>query len=134
MRGGATGTRRAVRRPLALALALLTAAGLLVVAGPGSAEAASCGARKVRTLTFSTGYVYVYKRGGHVCAVTVAKSHDGRLKWMSASVQARGNRPMMRKGERRYRIATDAVHAGRRCVRVKGAVGGGSVNSGWILC
>lgn len=134
MSGGVTEKRGALRRPMALALALLTAGGLLVVAGQGNAEAASCGARKVRTLSFSTGYVHVYKRGGYVCAVTVAKSHDGRLKRMSASVQARGNRPTMRQGERRYRIGTDTVHAGRRCVRVKGAVGGGSVNSGWILC
>ncbi|MFD2684095.1 hypothetical protein ACFS5L_04345 [Streptomyces phyllanthi] len=119
---------------MALVLALLTAAGLLVVAGPGRAEAASCGARKVRTLSFSTGYVHVYKRGGYVCAVTVAKRRNGTLKWMFASVQARGNRPMMREGKRRYRISTDAVHAGRRCVRVEGAVGGGSVSSEWILC
>lgn len=134
MSGQVTGTRGAVRRRVALVLALLTAAGLLVVAGPDRAEAASCGARKVRTLSFSTGYVHVYKRGGYVCAVTVAKKRNGTLKRMSASVQARGNRPMMREGKRRYRIGTDAVHAGRRCVRVTGAVGGASVRSRWILC
>lgn len=133
MRGGATGTHGAVRRRMALALALLAASGLLVVTAPGSAEAVSCAGRKVRTLPFSTGHVDVYKRGGYVCAVTVAKK-QGTRKWMSASVQARGNRPVLREGKRKDRIGTGAVHAGRRCVWVKGAVGNGGTSSGWILC
>ena len=62
----------AIRRRLALGLAVLTASGLLAVAAPGDAQAASalCPGRKVRTLPFSTGTVLVYKRGGYVCAVT----------------------------------------------------------------
>ncbi|MER6092675.1 hypothetical protein [Streptomyces bluensis] len=118
---------------MALVLALLAASGLLVVAGPGSAEAASCAGRKVRTLPFSTGRVDVYKRGGYVCAVTVARKR-GAAKWMSVSVQARGSRPVRREGKREERIGTGAVHAGRRCVWVKGAVSRGSTSSGWILC
>lgn len=123
-----------LRRRLALCLALLTAAGLLVVAAPGDAlAAASCPGRKARTLTFSTGAVVVYKRGGYRCAVTVAKK-AGKRRTMSVSIRARGGRPVVDKGLFRRHAGPVTVHAGQRCVWVKGRVGGGSADSGWILC
>lgn len=124
----------AIRRRLALGLAVLTASGLLAVAAPDDAHAASsCAGRKVRTLPFSTGSVVVYERGGHVCAVTLAKK-PGTKRRMSVSVQARGGRPVVDEGDFKYHAGPVTVHAGRRCVRVKGRVGGGSIGSGWILC
>jgi hypothetical protein len=57
----------AIRRRLALGLAVLTASGLLAVAAPGEAQAAAsayCPGRKVRALSFSTATMLVYKRGG----------------------------------------------------------------------
>ncbi|GGZ17627.1 hypothetical protein [Streptomyces poonensis] len=115
-------------------MALLTASGLLVVAGPADAEAAaSCAGRKVRTLPFSTGSVQVHKRGGYVCAVTVAKK-QGKTQWMSVSVRARGGRPVVDRGRFKYHAGPVTVHAGQRCVWVEGEVGRGSVSSGWILC
>jgi hypothetical protein len=126
----------AIRRRLALGLAVLTASGLLAVAAPGEAQAAasaSCPGRKVRTLPFSTGTVLVYKRGGYVCAVTVTKK-PGVKRRMSVSVQARGNRPVVDEGRFAYHAGPVMVHAGRRCVWLKGRVGQGSVSSGWILC
>lgn len=118
---------------MALVLALLTTAGLLTLAGPGSAEADSCAGRKVRTLFFSTGSVHVYKRGRWVCAVTVAK-RKGIRTWMPVSVQARGSRAVVREGLFKSRVESDIVHAGRRCVWVKGEAGRGRVSKGWILC
>lgn len=125
----------AIRRRLALGLAVLTASGLLAVAAPGEAQAASasCPGRKVRTLPFSTGTVLVYKRGGYVCAVTVTKK-PGVKQRMSVSVQARGSRPVVDEGRFAYHAGPVMVHAGRRCVWLKGKVGRGSVSSGWILC
>jgi hypothetical protein len=126
----------AIRRRLALGLAVLTASGLLAVAAPGEAQAATtapCPGRKVRTLPFSTGAVLVYKRGGYICAVTVNKKPGVKRK-MSVSVQARGNRPVLDEGRYAYLAGPVTVHAGRRCVWLKGRVGQGSVNSGWILC
>ncbi|GAA2276220.1 hypothetical protein GCM10010415_49870 [Streptomyces atrovirens] len=124
----------AIRRRLALGLAVLTASGLLAVAAPDDAHAASsCAGRKVRTLPFSTGSVVVYKRGGYVCAVTLTKK-PGTKRKMSVSVQARGGRPVVDEGDFKYHAGPVTVHAGRRCVWVKGRVGGGSVSSGWILC
>jgi hypothetical protein len=126
----------AIRRRLALGLAVLTASGLLAVAAPGEAQAAasaSCPGRKVRTLPFSTGTVLVYKRGAYVCAVTVTKKPGVKRK-MSVSVQARGNRPVVDEGRFSYHAGPVMVHAGRRCVWLKGRVGQGSVSSGWILC
>ncbi|MFF7789391.1 hypothetical protein [Streptomyces sp. NPDC007991] len=126
----------AIRRRLALGLAVLTASGLLAVAAPAEAQAAasaSCPGRKVRTLPFSTGTVLVYKRGGYVCAVTVTKKPGVKRK-MSVSVQARGSRPVVDEGRFAYRAGPVMVHAGRRCVWLKGRVGAGSVSSGWILC
>ncbi|MER7897017.1 hypothetical protein ABTX62_13090 [Streptomyces sp. NPDC096046] len=126
----------AIRRRLALGLAVLTASGLLAVAVPGDAQAAAtalCPGRKVRTLPFSTGKVLVYKRGGYVCAVTLPKRTGGKRK-MSVSVQARGNRPVVDAGTYGHHAGPVTVHAGRRCVWLKGQVGRGKFSSGWILC
>ncbi|MFF6873979.1 MULTISPECIES: hypothetical protein [unclassified Streptomyces] len=125
----------AIRRRLALGLAVLTASGLLAVAAPGEAQAASahCPGRKVRSLPFATGTVLVYKRGGYVCAVTLTKKPGVKRK-MSVSVQARGNRPVVDKGKYAYHAGPVTVHAGRRCVWLKGQVGRGKFSSGWILC
>ncbi|MDG9714029.1 hypothetical protein [Streptomyces sp. DH10] len=125
-----------IRRRLALGLAVLTASGLLAVAAPGEAQAAasaSCPGRKVRILPFSTGAVLVYKRGGYVCAVTLTKKPGVKRK-MSVSVQARGSRPVVDAGRFAYHAGPVMVHAGRRCVWLKGRVGQGSISSGWILC
>ncbi|MEU9288508.1 hypothetical protein AB0D57_28385 [Streptomyces sp. NPDC048275] len=127
--------RGAIRRRLALGLAVLTASGLLAMLNPGTAAAGSyCSGRKVRTLSFSTGSVQVYKRGGYVCAVTLPKTQKPYARAMSVSVQARGNRPVVDEGSFRHHAGPVTVHAGHRCVRVKGSVGSGSVSSGWILC
>ncbi len=133
--GGTTVDSGAIRRRLAIGTAVLTASGLFALASPGSAQAATsyCAGRKVRTLPFSTGSVQVYKRGGYVCAVTFPKTQGGR-RTMSVSVQARGNRPVVDSGHFAHHAGPVTVHAGHRCVQVKGSVGSGSVNSGWILC
>ncbi|OIJ65715.1 hypothetical protein [Streptomyces mangrovisoli] len=126
----------AIRRRLALGLASLAGAGLLALAVPGSAQAASattCAGREVRTLPFSTGTVHVYKRNGYVCAVTLPR-HPGTRRTMMVSVQARGNRPVVDRGSYTHRAGPVTVHAGHRCVWLKGRVAGGSVSSGWILC
>lgn len=126
--------RGAIRRWLALGLAVLTASGLLVVAAPGDAQAAgNCAGRKVRSLPFSTGTVVVHKRGGYLCAVTLAEK-PGTRRTMSVSIRARGGRPVVDEGRYTRYAGPVTVHAGRRCVWVKGRVGGGSVSSGWILC
>lgn len=117
-----------------MGLAVLTASGLIAVASPGHAEALDfCSGRPVRTLSFSTGSVQVYKHDGYVCAMTVAKNVAGR-KTMSVSVQARGNRPAVDTGQYLHHAGPVTVHAGHRCVWVSGSVGSGSVSSGWILC
>ncbi|GAA3964517.1 hypothetical protein GCM10022384_15540 [Streptomyces marokkonensis] len=123
-----------IRRRLALGTAVLTVAGLLAVAVPQEARAAaSCPGRKVRTLQFATGSVLVHKRGGYVCAVTVPRK-PGTKRQMSVSAQARGGRPVVDAGRFAYRAGPVTVHAGTRCVRVKGTVSGRSAGSGWILC
>ncbi|MEU5099028.1 hypothetical protein [Streptomyces sp. NPDC020996] len=125
----------AIRRRFALGAALLTASGLLALAAPGEAQAAAyCSGRKVRELPFSTGVVHVYKRDGYVCAVTFPEHPGGSRRSMSVSVQARGNRPVVDKGQYSHHAGPVTVHAGHRCVRIKGSVGGGSVSSAWILC
>ncbi|MET8449804.1 hypothetical protein [Streptomyces sp. NPDC005209] len=117
-------------------MAVLAASGVLALVAPGSAQAATegaCTGRKVKTLPFSTGTVAVYKHDGYVCAVTFPKN-PGSRRLMSVSVQARGNRPVVDKGRFTRRAGPVTVHAGHRCVWVKGSVGQGTVSSGWILC
>ncbi|MGV9343980.1 hypothetical protein ACWDSD_04065 [Streptomyces spiralis] len=124
-----------VRRRLALGLAVLTGSVTLALALPGAAQAAAstCSGREVRTLPFSTGSLHVYRQGGYVCAVTTP-DRPGRKQSMSVTVQARGNRPVTDRGRYAYHAGPVTVHAGHRCVRVSGSVGGGSYTSGWILC
>lgn len=124
----------AIRRRLALGLAVLTGSGLLALASPGNAEAADyCSGHKVRTLSFSVGSVQIYKHDGYVCATTVAKKASGRRS-MSVSVQARGSRPAADFGRYIQHAGPVTVHAGHRCVWVRGAIGSASVSSGWFLC
>lgn len=132
-----TGARSVTVRRLVLGLALLIVSGLLAVAAPGSAQAAtsaaSCTGRKVRTLSFSTGSVLVYKDGGYVCAVTVQK-HPGTKRLISVSVQARGHVAVSKSRKHTRSSPPARVYAGHRCVRVTGAVAGGSYRSGWLFC
>lgn len=126
----------AIRRRLAFGAAVLAASGAFALAAPAQARAVTaenCAGREVRTLPFTTGTVHVYRQGGYVCAVTLSKN-PGIKRTMSVSVQARGNRPVVDKGRYTRRAGPVTVHAGHRCVWVKGAVAGGSVSSGWILC
>ncbi|MEU1080906.1 hypothetical protein ABZ368_11775 [Streptomyces sp. NPDC005908] len=124
----------AIHRRLAPVLAVLTASGLLAAAPVQAAEASAlCPGRKARTLPFSTGSVHVYKRGDHVCAVTLARN-GGVKRQMSVSVQARGGRPVVDEGRFAHHAGPVTVHVGRRCVWVRGRVGADSVSSGWILC
>ncbi|MEU8027455.1 hypothetical protein AB0C13_02305 [Streptomyces sp. NPDC049099] len=127
-----------IRRRLALGAAVLAATGVLGFVTSGTAAAAGtaggCAGREVWTRQFSSGVTHVYKRDGYVCAVTVAR-HPGTTQTMSVSVQVRGGRPVVDKGRYRLLAGPVTVHAGRRCVWVKGSVGTrGSVDSGWILC
>ncbi|WP_018544996.1 hypothetical protein [Streptomyces sp. LaPpAH-108] len=125
----------AIRRLTAVGAAVLTVLGVLVLAAPGAGAAPrqDCPGRQVRALPFRTGVVRLYKREGYVCALTLAKV-PGTPRVMSVSVQARGNRPVTDQGRYRHHAGPVTVHAGHRCVRVRGAVGRGSVSSGWILC
>jgi hypothetical protein len=128
------GTGAAIRRRFALGLAVLTAGGLLAVAAPGDAQAAAhCSGRKIRTLPFATGSVVLYKRSGYVCAVTLP-GKPGTKRKMMVSLRARGGRPVVDEGRFAHRAGPVTVHAGQRCVWVKGSVARGSVSSGWILC
>lgn len=125
----------AIRRRLAVGLTVLTASGLLALAAPGQAEAATsnCAGHKVRTYKFPTGVLNVYKRDGYVCAITLPKD-PGRLQKMSVGVQAYHAMPVVDEGHYRHRAGPVTVHAGQRCVRVSGRVGRESVTKGWILC
>ncbi|MBW8797356.1 MAG: hypothetical protein JF597_28300 [Streptomyces sp.] len=128
--------RGGIRRRLALGVAVLAASGALALVAPAEAQAvtaANCAGREVRTLAFATGTVHVYRQGGYVCAITLPKNSGGR-RTMSVSVQARGNRPVVDKGKYSHRAGPVTVHAGHRCVWVRGTVGRSSVSSGWILC
>ncbi|MFF3334734.1 hypothetical protein ACFYWX_35230 [Streptomyces sp. NPDC002888] len=122
----------AIRRRLALGTSVLTASALLALASPAAAHAAPshCAGRKVRTLTFSTGSVQIYKQAGYLCALTVPKAPGTRRK-MTVSVHARGLRPVVDTGQYAYRAGPVTVHVGHRRVLIKGEVGQGSVSSGW---
>lgn len=126
------GGRWAVRLGVFTA-ALWTLAGVLLVAQPAHAATGGCEGRRAATLPFPTGEVRVYKTRDRACAVAVA--HDpGRRRAMSVSIQPRGGYPVRDSGPFTRYAGPVTVHAIHRCVYVKGSVGAGSVDSGWILC
>ncbi|GHF24798.1 hypothetical protein E5082_26410 [Streptomyces griseoluteus] len=125
----------AIRRWAALGAAALSLSGAFALAAPGTADAATrgrCAGREVRTLPFRTGTVHLYRSNGYVCAITVAKKSGSGV--LLVSVQARGNRPVTDQGRYKHHAGPVTVHAGHRCVKVRGAAGRGTVASGWILC
>ena len=87
----------------------------------------------MRTLTFSTGFVQVYKKRGYVCAVT-RPQEGGRPAVHDGERAGAGQPPVAQRGQFRKYAGPVKVHAGGRCVWIKGAVGSGSVSTGWILC
>ncbi|MFB7504227.1 hypothetical protein [Streptomyces broussonetiae] len=124
------------RRRLALGAAVLAASGALAFLASGTAQADaanSCAGREVLTLPFSTGVTHVYRNDGYVCALTIARQ-PGSRQTMSVSVQARGNRPVVDRGSYLRLAGPVTVHAGHRCLWIKGSVGRGSVDRGWVLC
>ncbi|MCX4778522.1 hypothetical protein [Streptomyces sp. NBC_01264] len=110
----------------------LGAAGLLA-AQPAQAAGSRCAGNLVRTLPFSTGEVRVYKTRDQACAMAVARE-PGQRRAMSVSIQPRGGFPVRDAGQFTRYAGPVTAHAINRCVYVKGSVGAGSVDSGWILC
>lgn len=115
------------------AAALWFGAGVLLAAPPAQAATATCAGDLVRTLPFSTGEVRVYKTRDRACALAVARE-PGERRPMSVSIQPRGGYPVRDVGRFTRYAGPVSVHAIHRCVYVKGSVGAGSVDSGWILC
>ncbi|MDJ0461000.1 hypothetical protein [Streptomyces sp. H27-C3] len=125
-----------MRKQLAYGLAVVIAASGLALAGPGiqgAEAAASCSGRKVRTVTFATGELRIYKSRQYVCAMAVAKRPGVRQK-MSVTLQARGSRIAKDSGTFTVRAGPVTVYALNRCVRSVGSVGNKKASSGWILC
>ncbi|MDG4864275.1 hypothetical protein P8605_39650 [Streptomyces sp. T-3] len=118
-----------------LGAVLVATAVLFSLVGPssGSAEAATrCKGHRVKTLSFSTGTVKVYRSGGDLCAVTVAK-HTGSRKTMTVSIQKRGQRPVQLKGKAKKYMGGVTIPVRRNHpVWIKGSVGGGKVGDGWF--
>ncbi|MFF5492163.1 hypothetical protein [Streptomyces aquilus] len=122
----------AIRRRAAVVCAALTASGLLAIAVPGQAQAASkdsCAGRKIRTFTFSTGSVRLYKDGGWLCAMTFPKNTGGGRRVMMVSIQARGFGAVVDKDEYRHHAGPVKTYAGTRKVWIKGQVGRGKYES-----
>ncbi|MFE2055946.1 hypothetical protein [Streptomyces sp. NPDC059446] len=118
-----------------LVLPLLGALGLVTgPAGSAPAHAASaCSGRLVKTVTFPTGSLRVYKSRAYACAVTVARK-PGARRAMRVSLQPRGGHAVVDSGGFTRLAGPVTVHALNRCVRASGAVGGSSGSTGWILC
>ncbi|MGW3120198.1 hypothetical protein ACWDBW_24150 [Streptomyces sp. NPDC001107] len=122
----------AIRRRFGALLAVLAASGLLALAAPGEAQAAdssSCAGRKIRTFTFSTGSVKLYRSGNYLCAITVPKSAGGKRPMM-VSLQARGFEPVVDKGMFTRHAGPVRSYVGHRKVWIRGSVGRGSYDSG----
>ncbi|MFE5794199.1 hypothetical protein ACFQ8C_16685 [Streptomyces sp. NPDC056503] len=132
--------RRALARarvhPVAYALALAFAAGLLTLAGPGTgtADAVSvCQGRPARTVSFATGELRLYRTRHYACALVLAK-RPGAPRPMRLTLQPRGGRAAVVSGSWGRQAGPVTVHALNRCVRATATVSGRSTATGWILC
>lgn len=135
MFGGTRGTARGTRL-LGHLLAVLLAVGALTLAAPGTASASAaslCSGRPAKTVGFPTGELRLYRSRQYVCALAVAKS-PGPRRAMSVSLQPRGGRPAVDRGNFTRQAGPVTVHALNRCVRATGSVGDRSASTGWVLC
>ncbi|MER6910728.1 hypothetical protein ABT354_03500 [Streptomyces sp. NPDC000594] len=132
-----TGGRAGAPRLLAYALAVLLAVtGFTVLApGAGTAEASAggCSGRVKKVLRFSGGELRIHRSPQEACAVTVA-SRPGERRFMSVSLQARGGRTEVDRGNFSRKAGPVKVRAHNRCIRASGKVARSGRSSGWILC
>ncbi|MEU9605340.1 hypothetical protein [Streptomyces sp. NPDC048057] len=132
-------------RTVAYALAVLLASTALVLSGPATAPASAavdddtvranalCTGRLVKTVRFRTGELRVYKNARYACAVTLAKS-PGPRRAMAVTLQSRGGRAVVDRGNFTHRAGPLSAYAHNRCVRATGSVSGVGGATGWILC
>ncbi|MDJ0379734.1 hypothetical protein [Streptomyces sp. G-G2] len=112
---------------------LLLAAGGVLAAPVAEAATGGCAGQRTTTVAFATGEIRVYRTRTSVCAVTVP-TRAGTRQEMAVSVQPRGGAPVRDAGRFTRFAGPVTVPAVSRCVYVKGDVGSGSGDSGWILC
>ncbi|MER7733772.1 hypothetical protein ABTX80_23050 [Streptomyces erythrochromogenes] len=84
-------------------------------------------------MSFDAGELRVYKSRTRACATAVART-PGERRRMAVSIQPRGGAPVRDAGRFTRYAGPVTVGAISRCVYVKGSVGAGSADSGWILC
>ncbi|MFF8829688.1 hypothetical protein [Streptomyces sp. NPDC015131] len=124
-------------RLLSHMLAVLVAAGLLVLAGPAAppaeAAATACSGRLVKTSRFATGELRVYKNRQYACALALA-ARPGARRAMAVSIQPRGGRAAVDAGAFTRQAGPVTVHALNRCVRASATIAGRGASTGWILC
>lgn len=117
----------------ALTMALWLCVGGLFAGAPVQAASDGCAGRLARTVPFGTGELRVYKSRTRACAMAVA-AKPGERRRMAVSIQPRGGAPVRDVGRFTRYAGPVTVGAISRCVYVKGSVGAGSADSGWILC
>ncbi|MCX5586693.1 hypothetical protein OHA91_24360 [Streptomyces erythrochromogenes] len=117
----------------ALTVALWLCVGGLFAGVPVQAASGGCAGRLARTVPFETGELRVYKSRTRACAMAVART-PGERRRMAVSIQPRGGAPVRDAGRFTRHAGPVTVGAISRCVYVKGGVGAGSADSGWILC
>ncbi|MFF9980868.1 hypothetical protein [Streptomyces erythrochromogenes] len=114
-------------------MALWLCTGGLFAGAPVQAASGGCAGRLARTVPFGTGELRVYKSRTRACAMAVA-AKPGERRRMTVSIQPRGGAPVRDIGRFTRYAGPVTVGAISRCVYVKGSVGAGSADSGWILC
>ncbi|MFJ9941409.1 hypothetical protein [Streptomyces erythrochromogenes] len=114
-------------------MALWLCVGGLFAGAPVQAASDGCAGRLARTVPFGTGELRVYKSRTRACAMAVA-AKPGERRRMAVSIQPRGGAPVRDVGRFTRYAGPVTVGAISRCVYVKGSVGAGSADSGWILC
>ncbi|MFF8912025.1 hypothetical protein ACF08M_01550 [Streptomyces sp. NPDC015032] len=128
-RGGPRGTLVRLFVPPLVAVGLV-----LTGAAVSSADAATaCTGRPVKTVSFKTGELRVFKTRSYACAVAVAKK-PGSRRPMSVTLQPRGGNPVVDSGRFTKQAGPVTVHALNRCVRASATISGKSGSTGWILC
>ncbi|MFJ6796578.1 hypothetical protein [Streptomyces sp. NPDC091268] len=103
---------------------------------PAGAVTGGCPGRLVRALPLpgAAGEVRVYRTRTRACAVAVARDAGAGRRAMAVALQSRGGVPVRDAGRFVRYAGPVTVPTVNRCVYAKGAVAGGSVDSGWILC
>ncbi|MFD7703622.1 hypothetical protein [Streptomyces caelestis] len=121
-------------RKLGVGAAVTALAGSTLIAGAGTAQAASgCPGTRIERMSIDTGWIDLYYSNGTNCVITTSRTPGVKLK-MVAWLEVLGGTRKTDSGYYSYYAGPVSLYAAGACVRFGGQVGVVGTDSDWGHC